>query len=86
MSPPPAFVILVCQLSVFPQVSIMAEPVLPPPPGPVPPEDPVAVEVVVPPAEPAEPVEDVEVIALVFCGFCVCSSRSLPACFGFLVA
>ena len=57
----------------------MAEPVLPPPPGPVPAEDPVAVEAVVPPAEPAEPVEGVEVIALVFYGFCVCSSRSFPA-------
>ena len=64
----------------------MAEPVLPPPPGPVPAEDPVAVEAVVLPAEPAEPMEDVEVIALVFCGFCACSLRSLPACFGFLVA
>ena len=46
----------------------MAEPVLPPPPGPVPDEDAVAVEAVVPPAgaEPAEPVEGVEVFALVF--------------------
>ena len=52
---------------------------MPPPPGPVPEEEPVAVEAVVPPAEPAEHVEGVEVIAWVFCDFCVCSSRSLPA-------
>ena len=55
----------------FPSSSIMAEPVLPPPPGPVPDRDPVAVEPVVPPAgaEPAEPVEVVEVILLVFVVF-----------------
>ena len=49
----------------------MAGPVLPPPPGPVPDGDPVAVEPVVPPAdaEPAEPVEVVEVIVLIFVVF-----------------
>ena len=45
----------------------MAERVLPLSPGPVPAEDPVAVEAVVPPPEPAKPVEGVEVIAWVFC-------------------
>ena len=49
----------------------MAEPVLPPPPGPVPYGDPVAVKPVVPPAgaKPAEPVEVAEVIVLVFVVF-----------------
>ena len=63
----------------------MAEPVLPPPPGPVPGGDPVAVEPVVPPAgaEPAEPVEVVEVIVLVFVVF-ACVLRVLDQRFRLL--
>ena len=68
----------------FPSSSIMAEPVLPPPPGPVPDGDPVAVEPVVLLAG-AEPVEVVEVIVLVFVVFAYVL-RVLTSVFGFSVA